>query len=104
MEPWSATGLGLEPGQHLESLQKENTPRLVPTTGSSSKIAQSIYYNHKIQYAKNEKKNNCSGKIKSLITRKYVKILTWINSSFKSNKENKEMNSVLYKNIVVMDN
>ena len=57
-----------------------------------------------MQKMKKKKQNNCSGKMKSLITRKYVKILTWINSSFKSNKENKEMNSVLYKNIVVMDN
>ena len=54
-QPWSATGLGLESGQNLESLQEENTPRLVPTTGSSSKIAQSMNYNHNIQYAKNEK-------------------------------------------------
>ena len=43
-------------------------------------------------------------KIKSMITQKYVKILTWINSSIKSKIKRTRNDTQFYKNNVVMFN
>ena len=76
------------------------------STGSICKrLPKLIYYNHKIQYAENKIiYKMTTRKIKSMITQKYVKILTWIHSSIKSKIKRTRNDTQFYKNHVVMSN